>query len=164
MPIDTVPGSESSVQAPLKTNLCSDCMRSVDLNDAKAKSGTMDPEGLLLSFTEESHYERRDTMPGLDCLLASAKTGCGLCQFLRQEILGELESDDSWRSHPEIVLTFSYKWRRRFTESGRKLSLDELSVDITHPASGPVQVLSFHVSALPGKRPETYSVALVEHI
>ncbi len=34
---------------------------------------------------------------------------------------------------------------------GRFPSLDELSVDITHPALGTFEAVSFHVSSLPGK-------------
>ncbi|PQE32599.1 heterokaryon incompatibility protein [Rutstroemia sp. NJR-2017a WRK4] len=145
---NTVAGSESSLQIQPENNLCQDCIRSVDLNDAKTTVRTLNPEDYRMAFKEESHHERRDTIPGLDRLLASTETGCGLCQFLRQEILNKLESHDSWKSHTEeLVLRFSYIWRLRNVGFIHKPSLDGLSVDITHPALDTVQLLSFHVSA-----------------
>src|SRR6266516_422830 len=68
----------SSDQPPDSTDFCEDCQRSVDLDDRNFVNHSAD-----YSFTEESHYERRDTMPDLKSLLSSA----GLASILRSIFL-----------------------------------------------------------------------------
>jgi hypothetical protein len=153
--------AQKSLFQPDPNEFCNDCKRSVKVDDT-TEASTMERFESGISFKEEIHYKRRDTMPNLDRLLSSANAGCNLCRFLRQTILNEHGSDDSWKTHSEeLVLSFFYTWRMRSLPNGWLPSLDELTVNITHPNIGTIEAVSFHVSAHSGKSIKCSSIPIL---